>query len=182
MGKQAFEVSKDGGCQRNLLSVPSLARLPSTRLPLFILSLNHLESQLWVFFFSFQGLDKVFPISRSIPLLIQVTLMSHCPRLSSILAVLTSSWAETCFCQPHSEQAAHLFHKQLPCCLSVFWKTVLSKWSPEGGRQFRVLSFISVIHPRSRRSTIIGKLDLLTMKQWVMDKLSSVAGTPHPLG
>ena len=34
--------------------------LPSTRLPLFTLSLNHLESQLWVFFFSFQGLDKVF--------------------------------------------------------------------------------------------------------------------------
>ena len=64
----------------------------------------------------------------------------------------------------------------------MFWKTVLSKWGLQGDRQFRVLSFISVIHPRSWRSTIIiGKSDLLTMKQGVMDKLSSVAGTPHPL-
>lgn len=58
----------------------------------------------------------------------------------------------------------------------MFWETVLSKWSAEGDRQFRVLSFISVIHPRSWRSTITGS-DLLTMKQGVMDKLSSVAGT-----
>lgn len=74
-GKGVSEgISKQGDCQRLLLSAPSFATLTSTCLHLIILSLYHLEGPAPRLPFSFQGLHEVLSIPGNFALLFQATL------------------------------------------------------------------------------------------------------------
>ena len=181
-GKGVSEgISKQGDCQRLLLSAPSFATLTSTCLHLIILSLYHLEGPAPRLPFSFQGLHEVLSIPGNFALLFQATLTFQTGALRSSPLVSWPLHGVRLVFPNHTMSRHHAFflsnfHVAHPrsgreCFPNGAW----------GGRYFRLLSFISAICPRAWRSAQAGKPDLLTVKQVVLDKLSPVAGTPHPL-